>query len=446
MGKLLVLAVDRDDDFGTKAGVSTPLIGVERCREAATALGMADPEDSDTNALFSAIKVCLDLRKEGTDAEVALICGASQVGIKSDMAISDEFEAVKKRVKPEGLILVGDGAEDEYIYPLLSGVKIVTTKRVYVKQAPGLEGNLYIITKMLADPDKRRRFVAPIGVFLVLVSLFFVLPNVVMYISDPDISGIARMSSGLAVLAAGLVLILYGYSVGKRLKKLKARVYNNMFKESTKLLFLAVAVAFLVISAVYDYLEIQNMYFQNEIPKVIFFVESLIWPMVISLMLYIAGNIIADYQNERVFRTSYAISGLTLAAYALVATGSLDVLMTYIGYWHMLDIGILEVAAGIALTLVVNFLVGRVKRDKQSKKRSIIRRKGRKSKDDDLGEEYDAVYRVGACVRGDPLRHGLLPLRRRGLREGPALGDPQRRPGFRRRGRVPRKGVLHRFR
>ncbi len=86
MGKLLVLAVDRDDDFGTKAGVSTPLIGVERCREAATALGMADPEDSDTNALFSAIKVCLDLRKEGTDAEVALICGASQVGIKTDMA------------------------------------------------------------------------------------------------------------------------------------------------------------------------------------------------------------------------------------------------------------------------------------------------------------------------------------------------------------------------
>ena len=98
MGKILVLAVDRDDDFGAKGGVTTPVVGVERCKEAATALAMADPEDSDMNALFAAIKVCLDLRAEGTDAEVALICGDSKVGIKSDMAISKEFETVKKQI------------------------------------------------------------------------------------------------------------------------------------------------------------------------------------------------------------------------------------------------------------------------------------------------------------------------------------------------------------
>ncbi len=393
MGKILVLAVDRDDDFGAKGGVTTPVVGVERCKEAATALGMADPEDSDMNALFEAIKVCIELRAEGTDAEVALICGDSKVGIKSDIAISKEFETVKKRVKPEGLILVGDGAEDEYIYPLISGVKIVSTRRVYVKQAPGLEGSLYILTKMLADPDKRRRFVAPIGLILMLVSLFFVLPNMVMYISDPDISIIARMSSGLAGLFAGLVLILYGYSVGKRLKKLKTTIFNNMFKESTKLLFLVVAVAFIVIAAVYGYLEVQNMYFSSEITKLLFFVESLVWPMVISLMIYIVGVIISDYQNERVFRTSYALSGLTLAAYALVATGFFDILLTYIGYWHMLEIGIAEVVLGIATTVVINFLRGRATRNKQSKKRSIIkRRKKSETEVDELEDAYDAIY------------------------------------------------------
>ena len=399
MGKLLVLAVDRDDDFGKKAGVTTPVVGVDRCREAATALGMADPEDSDTNALFEAIKVCLDLRKEGTDAEVALICGDAVVGIKSDIAISEEFEKVKKRVKPEGLVLVGDGAEDEYIYPLLSGVKIVSTRRVYVKQAPGLEGNLYIITKMLADPDKRRRFVAPIGVILVLVSLFFVLPNMVMYISDQDISIIARMSSGLAVLFAGLVLILYGYSVGKRLKSLKNTVYNSLFTESTKSLFLLVAVAFMIISIVYDYLEIQSMYFSSEIPKILFFIESLIWPMVIALMLNIIGNIISDYQNEKVMRTSYALSGLTLAAYAFVATGFMDILMTYIGYWRMLELGVAEVALGIALTVLVNFVRGRMKgSEKPRKGRIIIRRRKAENPSEEIEEDYDAVYRMGARV------------------------------------------------
>ncbi len=393
MGKILVLAVDRDDDFGAKGGVTTPVVGVERCKEAATALGMADPEDSDMNALFAAIKVCLDLRAEGTEAEVALICGDSKVGIKSDMAISEEFETVKKRVKPEGLILVGDGAEDEYIYPLISGVKVISTKRVYVKQAPGLEGSLYILTKMLADPDKRRRFVAPIGFILMLVSLFFVLPNLVMYISDPDISIIARMSSGLAGLFAGLVLILYGYSVGKRMKKLKNTIFTNMFKESTKFLFMAVAIAFIVISIVYDYLEIQNMYFTSEIPRVLFFIEALIWPTVISIMFYTVGTIISEYQNERVFRTSYALTGLTFAAYALVATGFLDVLQTYIGYGKMLEVGVIEIVSGVFLTLVINFLRGRETRIKQSKRRSIIRRKKKTSvEEDDLEDAYDAVY------------------------------------------------------
>jgi uncharacterized membrane protein len=226
-----------------------------------------------------------------------------------------------------------------------------------------------------------------------LVSLFFVLPNLVMYLSDPDISIIARMSSGLAVLFAGLVLILYGYSVGKRMKKLKSTILTNMFKESTKFLFMSVAIAFIVISIVYDYLEIQNMYFTSEIPRVLFFIEALIWPTVISIMFYTVGSIISEYQNERVFRTSYALTGLTFAAYALVATGFLDVLQTYIGYGQMLEAGILEIVSGVVITLVVNFLRGRDTRIKQSRRRSIIRRKKKTPmEEDDLEDAYDAVY------------------------------------------------------
>ena len=37
--KTLVLAVDRDNDYGVKAGVVTPVIGIEGCKAAAVALG-----------------------------------------------------------------------------------------------------------------------------------------------------------------------------------------------------------------------------------------------------------------------------------------------------------------------------------------------------------------------------------------------------------------------
>src|SRR5438132_1208262 len=52
--KTLVLCVDRDDDIGVKTGIRGPIVGREGNLAAATKLGLADPEDSDVNALLSA--------------------------------------------------------------------------------------------------------------------------------------------------------------------------------------------------------------------------------------------------------------------------------------------------------------------------------------------------------------------------------------------------------
>ena len=86
MKKTLILVVDRDDDFGAKGSVKTPVIGIDACAEAATALGVADPEDSDTNALYAAMNIYREMEKDGEPAgsfEVALICGDQKVGYKS---------------------------------------------------------------------------------------------------------------------------------------------------------------------------------------------------------------------------------------------------------------------------------------------------------------------------------------------------------------------------
>ena len=51
----LVLNVDRDDDFGRKTKIKSPIIGIKDNIEAANKLGEIDPEDSDLNAIFYAI-------------------------------------------------------------------------------------------------------------------------------------------------------------------------------------------------------------------------------------------------------------------------------------------------------------------------------------------------------------------------------------------------------
>ena len=72
--KLLVLCVDRDDDLGIKAKIKGPVVGRDAVLKAATKLGLADPEDSDLNAIFEALRVYDSLPKDVVK-EVAVVTG-----------------------------------------------------------------------------------------------------------------------------------------------------------------------------------------------------------------------------------------------------------------------------------------------------------------------------------------------------------------------------------
>lgn len=171
--KTLILCVDRDDDLGVKGRAATPIVGRRRALDAAMALGLADPEDSDTNALLAAIKVYDEQLKEsegtGDQVEVAAVAGHPSLGVKGDRKLAKELDEVMALVRPDECILVSDGAEDEQILPLLqTRVKIAHVHRSVVKQAPRLEGFYYVITRLLDDEKQAKRFVLPFGIILLI--------------------------------------------------------------------------------------------------------------------------------------------------------------------------------------------------------------------------------------------------------------------------------------
>ena len=53
---LLVIAIDRDNDLGRKTGIRSPVLGRDSNVKAALELGLADPEESDTNTMLAAIR------------------------------------------------------------------------------------------------------------------------------------------------------------------------------------------------------------------------------------------------------------------------------------------------------------------------------------------------------------------------------------------------------
>ncbi|MCK4476699.1 MAG: DUF373 family protein [Methanophagales archaeon] len=183
--KTLVICVDRDNDIGEKAGLETPIIGREASLSAATKLGLVDSEDSDINAIFEAIRIYERLSSSGevAEAEVVLIAGDKNVGIESDRKIGKELDAVISKSRADSAILVSDGAEDEWIIPIIqSRVKIDSVRRVVVRQSAPLESTFYVMKRLLEDPKFSRTFLPPIGLILLVfaVSSLFELSGKVM--------------------------------------------------------------------------------------------------------------------------------------------------------------------------------------------------------------------------------------------------------------------------
>jgi hypothetical protein len=76
MVRTLVLTVDRDNDLGIKTAIRGPVICRKQVLTAALRLGIADPEESDTNAIPFLLKVC----PEGPMAHLNKLSDRKNVG------------------------------------------------------------------------------------------------------------------------------------------------------------------------------------------------------------------------------------------------------------------------------------------------------------------------------------------------------------------------------
>jgi putative membrane protein len=168
----LVVCVDRDDDLGRKADVSGPVVGRDAVLAAAMKLGTADPEDADTNAMFAAVRLLDEIRRAGDPCEVVVLTGSPKVGVLSDRRVAEQFDKVLLEHPASSAHLISDGAEDEYLFPILaSRIPIDGVHRVYIRQSASLESTYYTVLKALKDPKLRAKTVLPLALVLLTLGL-----------------------------------------------------------------------------------------------------------------------------------------------------------------------------------------------------------------------------------------------------------------------------------
>lgn len=239
----LILNIDRDDDFGEKAGIKGPVIGYADCYDAALKLITADPEDSDANALFGAIKLYESLKAKNEDVEIALITGKSDVGSESDIEIGKQLDDVASLGGYKEAILVTDGAEDDYIIPLiLSRFRIKYVKHIIVRHNQNIESLYYYIVNAIKDKKFMNKFAVPLGlVFLTygVVSLGFIIYSI-YYIKGYTVQPGSGAITFVAIVL-GAYLVERGIELWHRMREAMASL--RTYAHETRISFLSYVVA-----------------------------------------------------------------------------------------------------------------------------------------------------------------------------------------------------------
>ena len=288
-GRTLVLSVDRDDDIGWKAKITSPAIGRDACLQAANTLALTDPEDSDINAIFSAIKIYDELTAKGEDARIAVVAGNHLHMIDGDRRIASSLEQVVRDTGATSCILVTDGAEDEYVIPIIqSHIPVSSIRRVIVNQMPNLEGTYYILKKLLDDPKISRLIFIPLGLAMLLYAIAYLLnaPGIATIIV------IGVIGSYMLYKGFGLDEILHGIIDALRLSLQRGRFSFVTYTVTILLAILGCASGLLAILSYYspDF---------GVIHYLMLFVYGSIGWFIAGGIVMSAGIIVDVYANER---------------------------------------------------------------------------------------------------------------------------------------------------
>ncbi|MGC9156949.1 MAG: DUF373 family protein [Candidatus Micrarchaeia archaeon] len=333
--RLLVLVVDIDNDLYVKTKINGPLIGRVQVLNGATQLALADPEDTDANTMFKAVKVYDELKEQGHAVYIATITGAESQGYAADRELARQLEQVIDQYKPDACVFVSDGASDERALPIVeSRLKVNSLVRVTVKQSENLESTYVTLLKKLEEPHYARIVFGIPAIILLMFALSYAF----------------NLGWQLPVAIIGLYLLLKGFGLEDMIvESFKGFGFSI---ERMSFVFYLSALVFFFVSI---FISAGNYLYELGIgsgPWLAFAyaIEGFLLLMPVAIVLYIVGRLVDVRSRRYLFRSYkygvYAGSSLIVwvLLYALTAW-----LIGQIYFGQFLLFTILAILVGIAI-------------------------------------------------------------------------------------------------
>ncbi len=356
--RVLVLNVDIDNDLYRKTKISGPLIGRIENLRAASKLALADPQDSDANGMFEAVRKYDELKRERVSVSVATVTGAEKEGYVADTELSRQIDMVIERVKADSCILVTDGSSDARVVPLLKNrIKIDSIDIVRMKQAPALENTYFTILEKLKEPHYARIIFGIPAVLLLLFALSYYF----------------NFGWQLPTALIGAYLIIKGFGVEETM----LRSFRGLGFSIDRLsfIFYVVGIIFFLIGLLLGYGSYAGSLAQGNSPlvSVAEFAEGFLLMLPVSLMLYLVGRIM-DLENRRLRYRAIALG--TYVGYSVVAIALLYLtaswLVGQIYFWQFLVLDAIAMVLGYGLSLFTTFLRIKAIKKARMKEKKVV--------------------------------------------------------------------------
>ncbi len=302
----VVLAIDRDDDLGRKAGISSPVIGRDENLKAAIKLAEADPEDSDVNTIFGAIKVYDELKGRGEDVEIVTVCGDERVGTISDSKIAEQLDEIAERLGAKRVVVVTDGSEDEFVLPIIeSRFKVDGVVRIIVKQSKTIESTYYLIKKMMNDPKVARATLAPLGIILTVYSISLILKN-------------PEWGLGAITFVLGVYFLVKAYGLEESVESYISTIKRSLMEGRLSFVMYIIALILFIIGVVEGLYNFWMVYNRGVMPGIVTlafsFIYGSIWWIVFSGISVTLGKIFDHILEGKPFRKFVTMIFLIIAA------------------------------------------------------------------------------------------------------------------------------------
>jgi putative membrane protein len=340
--RLLVLAVDIDNDLYRKTRISGPVVGRNNVLAAAEKFVLADPQDTDANVMFESIRQYDKLKEAGYPVAIATITGAEKEGYVADAELSRQIDMILDRFKVDACVLVTDGASDNRVLPILkSRVKVNSVDLLRMKQAENLENTYFVIFEKLKEPHFAR---IVFGIPALLLLLF-------------AISAYLHYGWQLPVSLIGLYLLIKGFGLEDSI----VGMFKGLGFSSERLSFIFYMSAIIlfiinIILGVSSYASAAKT-ISNPLIQTAYGLEGFILLLPVTMVLYLVGRII-DYENKRL--KYKAITQGSNIGYAIIVLSLIYLAAAWVAgqiyLWEFAVFGIIVILLGYGLSVLSLFL------------------------------------------------------------------------------------------